>query len=286
MPKPFKFRYVNEIVGTFVLLVVALLALGIILAGHAQEWFVPIRRYNVDFPIEGSLGIQKGAAVEILGTSVGKVEKIEVEEDGRIYGVITVKGDFIRFVRTDSTVTVKKRFAVAGEAFLEISEGKGEPLSTEFNLLVTKDTELTEMLEELLKQVRETTVPALEKLQKTVDEYGALAADLRSPDGPLMKLLGNLQQITAGLEKGEGSAGKILRDPQMANDLKDILDKINASLDDLKKTTVQLPPMAEKVGDEIDDLPGLVMQTQETIREAERLIGSSAAISRSRRRRR
>ena len=34
--KPFKFRYVNEITGVFVLLIVALLVAGIILAGRAQ----------------------------------------------------------------------------------------------------------------------------------------------------------------------------------------------------------------------------------------------------------
>ncbi len=279
MAKPFKFRYVNEIVGTFVLLIVALLVVGIILAGHAQEWFTPIRRYNVDFPIEGSLGIQKGASVEVLGTAVGKVERIQVEEDGRMYGVITVKGDFIRFVRTDSHAIVKKRYGVAGESFIEITEGKGEPLPDDYNLMVVKDTELTEMLEELVNRIRDTTVPAMEKIQQTVEEYGKLAADLRSPEGPLLKLLANLERITASVEKGEGSAGKILRDPQMANDLKGILDKVNDSLDevkliveDVKKATSQLPPVAEKVADEANDLPGLVLQTQETIREAERLI--------------
>ncbi len=63
MNAPFKFRYVNEIVGTFVLIIVALLVAGILLAGHAQDWFTPIHRYHVDFPAEGSLGLQKGATV-------------------------------------------------------------------------------------------------------------------------------------------------------------------------------------------------------------------------------
>jgi hypothetical protein len=40
----------------------------------------------------------------------------------------------------------------------------------------------------------------------------------------------------------------------------------------VKATTAQIPPMATKVGREVDDLPGTVVQTQETIREAERLI--------------
>lgn len=272
MAKPFKFRYVNEIVGTFVLLVVAILIAGIVLAGHAQDWFEPEQHIRVDFPAEGSLGVQKGAVVEILGTTVGKVERIRVEADGHMSGVITVKGDFNRFVRQDSTVIAKKRFGIAGDAFLDVTKGAGPLLEATNRLAVTKDTELMAMAEDLLKQVRESTVPALEEIQKTVVEYGKLAAELRDPNEPLMRLLNNLQQLTGGLQRGEGSVGKILRDPQMADDLKGILDKINLALDDLRRTTAQLPSMAQKVGGEVDDLPGLVLQTQETIRESERLI--------------
>ncbi|MDA0578126.1 MAG: hypothetical protein O3B24_08505 [Verrucomicrobia bacterium] len=272
MAKPFKFRYVNEIVGTFVLLIVAMLIAGIVLVGHGKEWFEPLDRYHIDFPEEGSLGVQKGAVVEILGTSVGSVERITVEDDGHMAGIIAVKGDFIRFVRSDSMAIVKKRYGVAGDAFIEITRGLGDALTSTSRITIQKDTELIEMMEDLLKQVRETTVPALEELRKTIVEYGQLATDLRNPDEPLMKLLRNLEQLTAGLQRGEGAAGTVLRDPQMADDLKDILDTINATLNDLKQTTAQLPAMAKTVGAEVEDLPGLMLQTQETIRESERLI--------------
>ena len=73
MAKPFRFRYVNEIVGGFVMLVVALLVVGVILAGNAQEWFTPVHVVRISFPEAGSLGVQKGAAVMIMGTEVGRM---------------------------------------------------------------------------------------------------------------------------------------------------------------------------------------------------------------------
>jgi phospholipid/cholesterol/gamma-HCH transport system substrate-binding protein len=279
MPKPFKFRYVNEIAGAFVLLTVALLVAAILLAGHAQEWFTPVRRIHVDFPLEGSLGIQKGAEVQILGYTVGKVERVTVEEDGRMTGFITVKGDFIRFVRIDSRAVVKRMFGVAGAAYIEITEGQGELLPEDFNLECVKDQELLEMAEQMVNQIKDAVVPALEQVQKAVVEYTALAADLRSTNGPLVGLLVNLEEITRGLKQGEGTAGQLLRDPALADEITGILQKVNAALTDVKKilrdveaTTAQLPPMADKIGGEVDDMPGLVDQTQETIREAERLI--------------
>lgn len=272
MNKPFKFRYVNEIVGVFVLVVVAALLVGIILAGRAQEWFVPVHNLTLDFPEEGSLGLQKGAEVQILGTTVGAVQKIRVRDDGRMTGRITVKGDFIRFVRADSKALVKKKFGIAGDAFVELTQGRGAERDMDLPLMASKDTEITEIAQDILKRLQETTVPAIE-------EYTALAADLRSTNGPLMKLLANLEQITAGLERGEGSAGQLLRDPALANEVQRILAQVNEALAEVKKiladvktTTAQLPPAAATVGREVEDLPGMVLQTQETLREAERLI--------------
>ena len=139
-------------------------------------------------------------------------------------------------------------------------------------LVVSKDTEITEIAQDILKRLQETTVPAIE-------EYTALAADLRSTNGPMMKLLANLEQITAGLERGEGSAGQLLRDPALASELTRILEQVNVALGevqkilaDVKATTAQLPAAAQTVGREVEDLPGMVVQSQATLREAERLI--------------
>jgi hypothetical protein len=86
MNKPFKFRYVNEIVGGFVLMVIAALIVGIILAGKAQEWFEPVYELRLSFPEEGSLGPAKGGRGADPGHHGGRGEKIRVRDDGRMTG--------------------------------------------------------------------------------------------------------------------------------------------------------------------------------------------------------
>jgi phospholipid/cholesterol/gamma-HCH transport system substrate-binding protein len=262
MSKPFKFRYVNEITGAFVLLVVALLVAGVILAGHAQGWFTPQYRLTLRFPPEGSLGVQEGTRVVILDTTVGTVDKMTVPEDGAMLGRAKIKGDFFRFVRSDSQAIVKKAFGIAGETFVQITKGTGAPLPKEgAELLCLNDTEM-------LKQIQ----GSLDKLQATVDEYRQLAADLRSTNGPLMQFIGHLNQIAAGLEKGEGPAGKLLRDPAMAQQLAELVAQVQKILADVKQTTAQLPGLTKTVGGEVQDASGLVLQTQAAIRETEKLI--------------
>ena len=143
MSKPFKFRYVNEIVGSFVLLVVATLIVGIILIGHAQDWFEPQYEIRLDFPEEGSLGLQRGSEVQVLGATVGRVGKIRVGEDGAMHTTLKIKGDFIRFIRTDSRAVVKKKFGVAGDAFVDITQGRAEKFDENPTMSAIKDTEIT-----------------------------------------------------------------------------------------------------------------------------------------------
>ena len=262
MSKPFKFRYVNEITGAFVLLVVALLLAGVVVAGHAQGWFRPEYSLTLLFPPEGSLGVQDGTRVVCLGNTIGTVERIIVADDGAMQGRAKIKGEFFRFLRSDSQALVKKAFGIAGEVFVEISKGTATPLPKEgAELVCQNDTEM-------LKQIQDS----LEKVQKTIDEYRNLAADLRNTNGPLMQFIAHLSDITAGIQKGEGPVGKMLRDPQMAKQLGDVLAQVQLIIADVKQTTAQLPGIAKNASGEVSDASGMMLQTQSAIREGEKLI--------------
>lgn len=179
MKKPFKFRYVNEIVGGFILLVIAALLTGVILAGLAQQWFEPKLELRIRFPPEGSAGIKKGAEVVIMGTLVGTVDRVIVEDDGSMEGVLSIQQEFARFIRDDSRAVLKKKFGVAGDAFVEITKGDGSVLQDAMLPTAAEiDADLVVALQALLEQVH-----------KAVEEYGGLAADLRQPGGHAQQTL-------------------------------------------------------------------------------------------------
>ena len=272
MAKPFKFRYVSEIAGGFVLVVVLLLVIAVVMAGHAQRWFEPVHRLQLRFPPEGSFDLQKGAEVRILGALVGSVDSILVDETGGMTGEITIRGNFIRFVRTDSRAIAKKKFGVAGDAFVEITKGVGPPLPEDGFLECTKDTEIIEMVEDVIAEIRQVIVPTVEKVQKAIEEYTLLAVELHRSDGQLQQLLGNLNAIAAGIEKGEGSVGQLLRDPALANELRAITERVNESLAQVQGILADVQGVSAVLKDEASDVPGLVLQSRETLRESEKLI--------------
>ncbi|OQA27768.1 MAG: hypothetical protein BWY59_01003 [Verrucomicrobia bacterium ADurb.Bin345] len=224
------------------------------------------------FPEEGSFDLQRGAEVRILGALVGSLEEISVAEEGEMSGVIRIRGNFIRFVRTDSRAIAKKKFGLAGDAYLEITKGSGPPLPEDAVMKVEKDTEITEMIQEVIERVEEVALPAIKQVQKALEEYTNLAVDLRDKEGNLQQLLAHLSRLAEGLEKGEGTAGQLLRDPSLAEELRAIAAKVDESLAEVTKILEDVRASTGVVKDEMQDVPGLVLQTRETMRETEKLV--------------
>jgi methyl-accepting chemotaxis protein len=95
----------------------------------------------------------------------------------------------------------------------------------------------------------------------------------------LDQLVGRVDSITADVQAGNGTVGKLLTDPTTADELKTLLVKANHSVDELQVTlnnlqqaSANLPAVSDAIGKEARDLPGLVMQTQVSMREVERLV--------------
>ncbi len=246
MKKPFKFRYVHEIVGTFVLLVLVAVIAAIVLAGRAQGWFEPVHEIRLEFPEEGTFGLRRGAEVRVLEAPAGTVHDIVVREDGVMEGVLRIRDRFLPYVREDSKAVIRLVFGVAGDAYVEITRGVGAPLPEEDAYIeVVKDTEIMDLVEDLLDQLMAAAVPALEQLRVLLEEFTMLASDMRDPD----------------------------RDAQQ------LLVKINRMMDDLGRIAANVaeasdhfPEMTETVGGEVRDMTGLVAQTQSALQEAEILI--------------
>ncbi|NCA83136.1 MAG: MCE family protein [Opitutae bacterium] len=275
MAKKFKFRYVNEIVGGFVLLVVLLLLAGVLVAGRAQHWFDPMHEIDLTFPPEGSMDLQKGAEVMLLGARVGSVQDILVDDDGNITGSIRVRGSFMRFVREDSVALVKKKMVVTGDAFIELTRGTGADLPRSgAQIPCVKDTEILQMLEEALDVLVQEAENTLRLVNAAIIEYTTLAENMNDPGGQLQQLLANANGLLEDVRKGPGLPAKILNDPAMAKDVEGIVAqvqalmvKINAMAADLQTVVAKLPPMADTVGGEVDNLPVITGDAQALMRE-------------------
>lgn len=281
----FKFRHVNEITGTFVILIALLLIAGVVWTAHSQRWFRSNVALRIILPETGAAGIQQGSEVYFLGTRVGSVSDVLVDTAGHMEAEASIRSDFFRFVRADSSAVVKKKFGVAGDSFFEITRGVGKPLPEKNASIVCRE-QFQSVLETAVEQVRSEAMAVLKKVSGGLDTWSKLGADLGGTREHLDQLAIRLDNIAVGAESGKGTIGKLLTDTALIDDAEKFMTRANETMMDLRgvvtnldiavknvqNATVRLPEITGTVADETKDLPGLVRQTQTSMRELERLI--------------
>ena len=285
MEPRFKIRRVNEITGTFVLVVLAVLIAAVVWTGRSQRWFKSNVTMRISLPAAGAAGIRQGSEVYFLGTLVGGVSDVVVDEQGRMEARVSVRRDFFRFVRVDSSAVVKRKFGVAGDSFFEITRGEGRPLP-ERNASIVCNEQFQSALETAVEEVRREALLVLTKVRTGLDTWIKLGADLGETRQHLDQLTVRLQNMAAGVEAGNGTAGRLITDSDLADEAQTLLARANETMGELQGVvtnlniavknvrdgTERLPEITGAVADEAKDLPGLVQQTQTSMRELERLI--------------
>lgn len=281
----FKFRHVNEITGTLVILVLVVLVAAVVWTGRSQRWFKSNVTLRISLPEAGAAGIRQGSEVYFLGTLVGSVSDVIVDAAGHMEAQASIRHDFFRFVRSDSSAVVKKKFGVAGDSFFEITRGVGMPLP-EKSASIMCNEQFQSALESAIEEIRREAVAVFKKTSTGMDTWTALGSNLITTRERLDQLIARADNIASGVEQGKGTAGKLLTDSSVADELKALVGKANHSMDELQVTltnlqnasgslqvaSTNLPAISDALGKEAKDLPGLALQSQTSMRELERLI--------------
>jgi phospholipid/cholesterol/gamma-HCH transport system substrate-binding protein len=271
--EPVRFRYASEATGLIVLLALVLFAAAVIQAGVLRDLFRPSVVLRVILPEEGVGGLGRGAAVDILGTKAGEVTRIVIDPGQQMHAEVRLEESMQPYVRHDSQAVIRKRFGVAGDSYLDISRGAGEPLDWSYAVVTaTLERPPTENLGAVIDEVRQKVLPIIDETHRSVQL---------------------LASMMGRLERGEGAVGRLLTDDSLVRDLeatianaKDstqaipaLLQRVEKSLADVQKisrdlarATPQLPQIARNVEETSKNLPMLLLQTRASAAELQQLV--------------
>jgi ABC-type transporter Mla subunit MlaD len=123
MPEPLRLRFVNQIVGIFVLAVLAVVVAFLLLLLRAKGQSASQMEFEIRIAQSELDGLRKGTEVEILGQPAGRIDRISYAEQGnRVILGLAIKEQYSRQIFTDSTVHVRHKYGAA-LAYLEILRG-------------------------------------------------------------------------------------------------------------------------------------------------------------------
>jgi phospholipid/cholesterol/gamma-HCH transport system substrate-binding protein len=286
-------RNTDELIGLLVVTCIGLFIAGALHAGLLSDWFKHTNDLRVMLPETGSQGLAAGADIEVLGTRVGTVRRIVVDPSQRMYAEGELEEQASGFIRRDSKAVVKKRFGLAGAAFLDITRGKGTPLDWHFAVIdAVSERDPTENIGALVDEVKKKIFPILEDAGRAMR---ALADTAESIDqgkgnvGRLMKdeeitkqitlMLGNLktatEQLNAALAQVQTvttAASKPDGVPSLLRRADTALASVQTATRDLARATPNLPAISRNAETTTANLPALLTQSQQTAAELERLL--------------
>jgi phospholipid/cholesterol/gamma-HCH transport system substrate-binding protein len=272
-----RFRYTNEAVGLFVLAVVLVFVSALLYSGQVRKWFKPGESLKVVLPEEGLFGLSQGSTVEILGTAAGEVVDIVIDPNQRMYADVNIDKDMVPFIRSDSKATIRKTFGIAGDAFLDISRGFGQPLDwQEAVITAASDRSATDSVGEMIDELRAKIFPVIDETQVAIHNFSEVAKKMRASGDEVGQLITNLSAISGKLNRGEGTIGRFLTEDQLARDLENIFTQLNQDLEqvdpilsDLKTTTRNVSEFSVVINEQSRRLPELIQSLKTTLASVE-----------------
>lgn len=172
-----------------------LLAYGVFRVGEVFDVFA--KRYELATLVPSALGLRPGAPVTLAGQRIGQVKSIDFIPVNRKVGddnlriVIAVAEGVQDQIRADSRAFLRTQ-GLLGDKFVDI-----EPGSSGARILQPGDT-----------------IAAGESLD--IDQFLTMAAGALDQ---ATAIVANLQDLTGGMTRGEGTMGQLLRDDQLYSNM-------------------------------------------------------------------
>lgn len=245
MTRPRRLRQADEWVGLLVLLTVALFLAAALQAGVLRDWLRPMATLHVLLPESGVGGLSVGAEMEVLGTRAGTVRRVVIEPDQRMYAEVQVEDQARVFIRRDSVAVIRKRFGVAGAAYLDVSRGSGPPLDWEFAVIeATTERAPTETMGALVDDLANRVFPILADAQRGI---------------------ASLANVIEGIERGDGSVGRLLRDDSLARSAEGIARSAEGAARSAEAIGAEVQAAAAQLGPVIAALARIAAETQSLV---------------------
>jgi phospholipid/cholesterol/gamma-HCH transport system substrate-binding protein len=187
------------------LVVVLALAMLVIMIMNLEEGMGLVsRQTRFRAVVDHTQGLKVGGPVRLNGVDVGNVRKIGIaKDDAKVEILFSVTTHVAPHIRTDASVSIRP-LGLLGDKFLDILPGTSSqaPMPPDGMLM-----------------------------GKAEPDVSGLASDASATFGNINAALQDIQRLLAGLNQGQGTAGKLMTDPGLYDHSQRVLEKLDLASD-------------------------------------------------------
>jgi phospholipid/cholesterol/gamma-HCH transport system substrate-binding protein len=294
-------RHTDEWIGLLVIVAVALFLGSVLEAGVLHDWFRPVSHLRIVLPQSGVGGLAVGAEIEVLGTHAGTVRRIVLNPNQQMYAEADIDRQAVPFIRRDSQAIIRRRFGVAGAAYVDISRGMGTALDWNFAVIeATTERAPTDTVSAMIDELRQKLSPVADDVRRTTSAVAAITENLQKGQGTVGRLLSDdtlarqaEQTVTTARDQVAAlkpaidhldEAARLVEDlaqradsdkegvPDLLRRADALMQSLQSASRDLARATPHMPEIADSVASSSKELPALLTQIQITTAELEHLL--------------
>jgi phospholipid/cholesterol/gamma-HCH transport system substrate-binding protein len=294
----FSIRFADQIVGTLVILALAILVFVIFMLGKSQRWFAHDPQYVTYF--NSASGISNNMAIQYKGFTIGHVKKISLTDEDKVEVILSIFEEHSERVRKGSLVEVSISPIGLGNTFI-FYPGKGTPLgegevipevnsadakkldsgmvdrpesNDGINSIIGQVPSILNEVDTLLKTINialsgsegasELTLgQTMYNLESTLAGLSTLSQTLREQLSPV---LDNLKALTDELSDPSGTVMTVLgSEGSLATDLSAAIKSLAGIIENLDKTSEFLPAQLPQIGVMLGNVNGMLRTAQDVL---------------------
>ena len=185
--------------GLFILGGITLFAVVLFIIGKKNNLFTPV--FTVTSAFNNVSGLQVGSNVRFSGIAIGTVDDITIVNDSTVKVAMVLKNSVRKFIKADSKAIIASD-GIIGDKLVIISQGTGESP-------IVKDGQLLESEEPI--------------------ETAEIIASLQITAANAEVITEQLAEVMIKVNSGNGTLGRLIQDPTIANNLSQTMQNMKTS---------------------------------------------------------
>ena len=296
----FSIRFADQIVGTLVILALAILIFVIFMLGRSQRWFTRDLQYKTYF--NSASGLSNNMAIQYKGFTIGHVKNFFLTENDTVEVTLSIFEEHSQRVKEGSLVEVSVSPIGLGNSFI-FYPGKGNDLIPEGMEIPEKNSDKAKLIiaagmvelpesgdgiSSILNQVP-VILSDLDALLKTINVSlaGSEGADeltlgqtmfniesttasvtslTQTLSDQLSPIMDNLKIVTDQISDPSGTVMSVLgSEGSLATNLSSAIESLAGIIENLEKTSAFIPAQLPQIGVLISDLNGALRTVQDVL---------------------
>ena len=214
-------------VGLFVVITSVLIIASVLYLAYSKGFFT--REYIYTLSSKSGEDLTEGMPVLFSGYKIGRVETLELNDQGILLIKIKIPEQHSKWIRSNSTFSLYKPLIGSSRLIIATENLNSPALSPK----TIPEIVMVNDINETIKKVQ----PTLAKVDKVVTNIERITANLADPHGNVNKILSHSEKLTGNLAKKDTLIEMATGTPESAQSVNESLKKIR---DILAKTDDQV----------------------------------------------